>query len=58
MDKIIEKLIELMPLWTVIIIAIMFVVMKFYYTWKIKPNMQIVKTKTIRLTNCLLTSNK
>lgn len=32
MDKIIEKLIELMPLWTVIIIAIMFVVMKFYYT--------------------------
>lgn len=32
MDKIIEKLIELMPLWAVIIIAIMFVVMKFYYT--------------------------
>lgn len=32
MDKILEKLIELMPLWTVIIIAIMFVAMRFYYT--------------------------
>lgn len=32
MDVLIEKVIELMPLWTVIIIVIMFIVMKFYYT--------------------------
>lgn len=32
MNTIIEKLIDLMPLWAIITIAVMFVAMKFYYT--------------------------